>query len=463
MMRDAGFDGLPLPQPDAAASSRCTAADSSECRRLPRGWRRRGAAQPQHRAPRRAARRCCAALDGRVARDVETSTGARCGVRARGERRPPRAAAGDDAPADAAISRHAARRCSRMMAGDAGRRRRAPAASGRAATPRSRSASAKLLQLRAARTSRRSSRALDRRRRRRTALAPARARPFGWRRRAAAPLGAQRRRVPDRGGPRPRRPAPSSRSSSAASTSCARTPTAPRRASAARRARRARRSARDEPARRRAGCSQIQRVLVRHGLDEFVRATHLYRPLRFLVLPVARRPGSSAARGATRGERLRLALEELGPIFVKFGQALSTRRDLLPADIADELAKLQDRVPPFPAPRRVATIEARARPARSARCSASFDDDAARRRLDRAGARRDAQERPRRSSSRSCGPACTSHRARPRGAGRARARSRDDTGPERRRLRPRRGRRRIRQDHHRRARPACARPATPRS
>ena len=53
-------------------------------------------------------------------------------------------------------------------------------------------------------------------------------------------------------------------------------------------------------------------------------------------------------RKASRGERLRLALEELGPIFVKFGQAVSTRRDLLPLDIADELAKLQDRVPPFP-------------------------------------------------------------------------------------------------------------------
>ena len=42
-------------------------------------------------------------------------------------------------------------------------------------------------------------------------------------------------------------------------------------------------------------------------------------------------------------------LEDLGPIFVKFGQVLSTRRDLLPVDIADELAKLQDRVPPFSA------------------------------------------------------------------------------------------------------------------
>jgi ubiquinone biosynthesis protein len=91
---------------------------------------------------------------------------------------------------------------------------------------------------------------------------------------------------------------------------------------------------------------EIQRVLVRHRLDEFVRATHLYRPLRFLFLLS---PWTWFERGkdAPRGERLRLALEELGPIFVKFGQALSTRRDLIPLDIADELAKLQDCVPPF--------------------------------------------------------------------------------------------------------------------
>jgi ubiquinone biosynthesis protein len=91
---------------------------------------------------------------------------------------------------------------------------------------------------------------------------------------------------------------------------------------------------------------EIQRVLVRHGLDEFVRATHLYRPLRFVFMLS---PWTWAVRrgDAPRAERLRLALEELGPIFVKFGQALSTRRDLLPVDIADELAKLQDRVPPF--------------------------------------------------------------------------------------------------------------------
>jgi ubiquinone biosynthesis protein len=101
---------------------------------------------------------------------------------------------------------------------------------------------------------------------------------------------------------------------------------------------------------------QIQAVLVRHGLDEFVRATHLFRPLRFAFLMS---PGTlfERRRGGPRGARLRLALEELGPIFVKFGQALSTRRDLLPADIADELAKLQDRVPPFPGTEARAIVE----------------------------------------------------------------------------------------------------------
>ena len=92
---------------------------------------------------------------------------------------------------------------------------------------------------------------------------------------------------------------------------------------------------------------EIQRVLVRHGLDDLVRATHLYRPLRFLFY-LSPWTWFQRRQGANRAERLRLALEELGPIFVKFGQALSTRRDLLPTDIADELAKLQDRVPPFP-------------------------------------------------------------------------------------------------------------------
>ncbi|MCH9025820.1 MAG: ubiquinone biosynthesis regulatory protein kinase UbiB [Proteobacteria bacterium] len=91
---------------------------------------------------------------------------------------------------------------------------------------------------------------------------------------------------------------------------------------------------------------RINRVLVNHGLDEIVQAAHLFRPLRL----IARLSPASwgAKKQGPRGERIRLALQELGPIFVKFGQALSTRRDLLPLDIADELAMLQDRVPPFP-------------------------------------------------------------------------------------------------------------------
>jgi ubiquinone biosynthesis protein len=91
---------------------------------------------------------------------------------------------------------------------------------------------------------------------------------------------------------------------------------------------------------------RIQRVLLCHRLDELVRATHLYRPLRLLLL-LSPDVWHARRRAGTRGENLRLALIELGPIFVKFGQAVSTRRDLLPADVADELAKLQDRVPPF--------------------------------------------------------------------------------------------------------------------
>jgi ubiquinone biosynthesis protein len=117
---------------------------------------------------------------------------------------------------------------------------------------------------------------------------------------------------------------------------------------------------------------EIQRVLTRYGLDDFVRATHLYRPLRFLTYLspwtwFRRRRGS-------RGERLRLALQELGPIFVKFGQALSTRRDLLPVDLADELAKLQDQVPPFPSEVAKASI-ARAYGRPIGEVFASFDDE----------------------------------------------------------------------------------------
>ncbi len=100
----------------------------------------------------------------------------------------------------------------------------------------------------------------------------------------------------------------------------------------------------------------INRVLVRHGLDEIILATHLFRPLRFLIhlLPWnwGRKP-----RQRPRGERIRRALEDLGPIFVKFGQMLSTRPDLLPPDIARELALLQDQVPPFPGSQAQAIIE----------------------------------------------------------------------------------------------------------
>jgi len=90
----------------------------------------------------------------------------------------------------------------------------------------------------------------------------------------------------------------------------------------------------------------INYVLMKHGLDEIILATHLFRPVRFLIYLS---PWYWLKRDkGPRGERIRLVLEDLGPIFVKFGQIISTRRDLLPLDIAEELAKLQDRVPPFP-------------------------------------------------------------------------------------------------------------------
>ena len=90
----------------------------------------------------------------------------------------------------------------------------------------------------------------------------------------------------------------------------------------------------------------INWVLVYHGLDEIVLKTRLFRPVRFLVYLS---PSVWFRRiREPRGVRIRHMLEELGPIFVKFGQTLSTRKDLLPEDIADELVKLQDKVPPFP-------------------------------------------------------------------------------------------------------------------
>jgi ubiquinone biosynthesis protein len=101
---------------------------------------------------------------------------------------------------------------------------------------------------------------------------------------------------------------------------------------------------------------QIQRVLVRHGLDEIILDTHLLRPLRFAFY-LSPATWFERRKGGSRAERIRLALEELGPIFVKFGQALSTRRDMLSSELADELAKLQDRVPPFPGAQARAIVE----------------------------------------------------------------------------------------------------------
>lgn len=97
-------------------------------------------------------------------------------------------------------------------------------------------------------------------------------------------------------------------------------------------------------------------VITRYRLDTLLPLERLPWPLRMLLrlsplrlVPIGER---------SRGERLRLALESLGPIFVKFGQVLSTRRDLLPEDVADELKRLQDQVPPFPGQQAREVVEA---------------------------------------------------------------------------------------------------------
>ncbi|MDO9467540.1 MAG: ubiquinone biosynthesis regulatory protein kinase UbiB [Thiobacillus sp.] len=100
--------------------------------------------------------------------------------------------------------------------------------------------------------------------------------------------------------------------------------------------------------------ARIISVGLRFGLEEFFLGHERVRPLRWLV----RMTLFWRSLTEPRGVRLRRALEALGPIFVKFGQMLSTRRDLVPLDIADELAQLQDRVPPFPSIEAIATLEA---------------------------------------------------------------------------------------------------------
>jgi ubiquinone biosynthesis protein len=100
---------------------------------------------------------------------------------------------------------------------------------------------------------------------------------------------------------------------------------------------------------------RVASVLLAWRLDELVDAAHLFRPLK-LLRPLLARPRANVA-ALSRGERLRRALTELGPIFVKAGQVLSTRRDLVPADIADELSLLQDQVAPFPGDEARAIVE----------------------------------------------------------------------------------------------------------
>ena len=97
---------------------------------------------------------------------------------------------------------------------------------------------------------------------------------------------------------------------------------------------------------------KILRVAIRYGLDDIAMSgLAIPRTAKVIDTLIFWRDIS-----APRGERLRRALEDLGPIFVKFGQVLSTRRDLMPADIADELARLQDRVPPFDSDLAIAQI-----------------------------------------------------------------------------------------------------------
>ena len=87
----------------------------------------------------------------------------------------------------------------------------------------------------------------------------------------------------------------------------------------------------------------IQRILVGYRLDELLDKVPVLKSFKYFFILLPRK----ISKNSSLGERIRRALEELGPIFVKFGQVVSTRRDLLPEEIADELAKLQDQVTPF--------------------------------------------------------------------------------------------------------------------
>lgn len=100
----------------------------------------------------------------------------------------------------------------------------------------------------------------------------------------------------------------------------------------------------------------INTILAKNGLDQVIVSIRLFSPFRFVSYL---NPWNWFRKEQlTRGEALRKTFEELGPIFIKFGQALSTRPDILPADIAQELCKLQDKVPPFASDKALAIIEA---------------------------------------------------------------------------------------------------------
>jgi len=116
----------------------------------------------------------------------------------------------------------------------------------------------------------------------------------------------------------------------------------------------------------------INFTLARFGLDQIILSIHFFRPLRLLGLINPFNWFRSSR--LSQGERLRLCIESLGPIFIKFGQLLATRRDLLPDDIVDELEKLLDQVPPFPLIQARAIVEQQlGMPIDQA--FASFDDD----------------------------------------------------------------------------------------
>jgi ubiquinone biosynthesis protein len=118
----------------------------------------------------------------------------------------------------------------------------------------------------------------------------------------------------------------------------------------------------------------IQRILIRHGVDEMLTGSELLGPAR-LLFHLSPATWGPRRFDAPRGVRIRQALEDLGPIFVKFGQSVSTRQDLLPPDIGQELTKLQDEVPPFPAEQALAEVE-RSFGAPAETVFASFDREA---------------------------------------------------------------------------------------